>query len=83
VFVDEFSLEERMKLRLMNEMLWMKLTLPIIGMDLSVSGRKGPSRGKFCQRRLTAIRKEKFEKFVTAGRLTGLNSELAITNSAG
>jgi hypothetical protein len=30
----------------MNEILWMKLTLPIVGMDLSVSGRKGPSRGK-------------------------------------
>jgi hypothetical protein len=25
-------------------------------------GRKGPSRGKFCQRRVTAIRKERFEK---------------------
>ncbi len=31
---------------------------------------------------VTEIRKERFEKFVKAGRLTGLNSELAITNSA-
>ncbi len=52
-----------MKLELMNEyILWMKLTLLIIGTDLSVSGRKGPSRGKFCQRKVTAIRKEKFGK---------------------
>lgn len=67
MFVHEFSLEERMKLQLMNEILWTKLAFPIIG-DGSFRewGRKGPSRGKFCQRRVTEIRKEKFEKFVTA-----------------
>jgi hypothetical protein len=31
MFVHEFSLEERMKLQLMNEILWTKLAFPIIG----------------------------------------------------
>ncbi len=60
MFVHEFSLEERMKLQLMNEIIWTKLTFPIIG-DGSFREWEGrvPSRGKFCQRRVTEIRKEK------------------------